>query len=145
MVVQVYNTVCVCAVSCSALRFPRHCTRYIRFVALRFCCPDVIIQLYIISPAVFIYLLIYLRLYLYISGCTYISLAILIYLRLYLYISGCTYISQAVLIYHRLYLYIYPAVFTYLWLYLYISCFKQFLHKQLPTVQLFGAIVVGVK
>ena len=42
-----------------------------------------------ISPAVFIYL----RLYLYISGCTYISLAVFIYLRLYLYISGCTYIS----------------------------------------------------
>ena len=68
-----------------------------------------------------------LRLYLYISGCTYISQAVLIYLWLYLYISGCIYISPAVLIYLRLYLYISgctyisPAVFIYLRLYLYIS------------------------
>ena len=61
-----------------------------------------------ISPVV----LIYLRLYLYISGCTYISPFVLI-------ISGCIYISPAVLVYLRLYLYniissciyISPAVF----------------------------------
>ena len=73
------------------------------------------LRLTYISPAVFIYL----RLYLYISGCTYISPAVFIYLWLYLYISGCTYISLAVLIYLRLYVYIsgwiyyIPVVFLY--------------------------------
>ena len=33
-------------------------------------------------------------LYLYISGCIYISPAVLIYLQLYLYISGCIYITS---------------------------------------------------
>ena len=88
-----------------------HCARC---VALRFCRLNVIIRLYLISPAVFIYLWLYL-----------ISPAVLIYLRLYLYISGCIYISPAVLICT----YISPAVFiyllvvlTYIWLCLYISC-----------------------
>ena len=106
-----------------------------------------------ISPAVFIYL----RLYLYISGCIYISLAVFTHLQFYTILtqtaleyfdtngaayinSGCIYISPAVLIYLRLYLYISGciyissvvfiiislAVFIYLWLYLYISGFTEF-------------------
>ena len=55
-----------------------------------------------ISPAVLIYLRlylhIYLRLYLYITSCTYISLAVHIYLRLYLYTTGYTYISLTIFI-----------------------------------------------
>ena len=95
---------------CSNALYVIHSFRCWRCVALRFCHPNVIIWLYLyISGCIYISsaVLIYLRLYLYISGCTYISPAVLIYLRLYLYISGCTYIS--------------PAVFIYLWLYLYIS------------------------
>ena len=65
--------------------------------------------------AVFIYLRLYLYIsgciyiyisgctYIYISGCTYISPAVFIYLRLYLYISGCIYISLAVFTYLQFY------------------------------------------
>ena len=86
-----------------------HSFRCWRCVALHFCRPNVIICLYLyISGCIYISLavFIYLRLYLYISGCTYISPAVLIYLWLYIYISGCIDISPAVLIYLRLYLYI---------------------------------------
>ena len=68
-----YNTVCVCAVSCSTLRFPRRCTRYIHFVArvaLR-CVTFLSPERY--NPAVHN-----------ISGCTYISLDVHT-------ISSCTY------------------------------------------------------
>ena len=108
MVVQVYNTVCVCAVSCStpipATLYTIHSFRCVTFLLPERYNPAV----HNIPGCIYISLavLIYLRLYLYISGCTYISLAVLIYLRLYLYISGCTYMSQAVFIYILLYLHI---------------------------------------
>ena len=93
------------------------------------------------NPAVLIYLRLYLYIsgctYVYISRCTYISPAVFIYLRLYLYISGCIYISQAVFIYLGFYTILTQTspqkfdtngapllslvVFIYLWLYLYIS------------------------
>ena len=70
--------------------------------------------IFIISPVV----LIYHRLYLYISSCTYKAISICTYnyissctyKAVFIYISSCTYISPAVLIYLRLYLYISPAV-----------------------------------
>ena len=135
---------------CRNALYPIHSFRCVCCVVLRFCCPNVIIRLYLISLPVFISpaVLIYLRLYLYIFGCTYISSAVLTYLRLYLHISGCTYISPAVLIYLRLYLhisgctYISPVVLIYLRLYLYIfGC--TYISSAVLTYRRIGSINTG--